>query len=134
MSEAKKIITVQQVMKTKVDFVDGLTTVSEALKNMQYIETKSLIVNKRDEHDEYGMVLISDIARKVLAEGKAPERTNIYEIMSKPVVCIRYSMDIKHAARLLQRFDLSRAPVVKRGKVIGVVSLTDMVLKGLCNK
>lgn len=132
MSQQKKMITVQDVMKQHVDFVDGITTVSDAIKNMQHIETKSLIVNKRNEQDEYGMVLISDIARKVLAAGKAPERTNIYEIMSKPVVCIRYSMDIRHAARLLERFDLSRAPVVKRGTVIGIVSLTDMVLKGLC--
>jgi CBS domain-containing protein len=101
---------------------------------MQYVATKCLIVNKRDDYDEYGMVLISDIALKVLAKDRAPERINIYEIMSKPVLSIRPDMDIRYAARLLERFKLSRAPVVEQDKVIGIVSLTDMVLKGVCRK
>jgi len=134
MSQNKERVCVRDVMKEKVDFVDGLTTVSEAIQSMQYVATKCLIVNKRDDHDEYGMVLISDIALKVLAKDRAPERINIYEIMSKPVLSIRPDMDIRYAARLLERFKLSRAPVVEQDKVVGIVSLTDMVLKGVCRK
>jgi CBS domain-containing protein len=99
---------------------------------MKHVDTKALIVNKRHDNDEIGMVLISDIARKVLADDKAPERVNIYEIMSKPVVCIDPMMDIRYCARLFDRFELSRAPVVENGKVLGIVSFTDMVLRGLC--
>jgi CBS domain-containing protein len=40
-------------------------------------------------------------------------------------------MDIRYCARLFDRFDLTRAPVVKDRKVLGVVSLTDLVMKGL---
>ena len=134
MSQNKERVCVRDVMKEKVDFVDGLTTVYEAIQSMQYVATKCLIVNKRDDHDEYGMVLISDIALKVLAKDRAPERINIYEIMSKPVLSIRPDMDIRYAARLLERFKLSRAPVVEQDKVVGIVSLTDMVLKGVCRK
>jgi CBS domain-containing protein len=134
MSQNKERVCVRDVMKEKVDFVDGLTTVSEAIQSMQHVATKCLIVNKRDDHDEYGMVLISDVALKVLAKDRAPERINIYEIMSKPVLSIRPDMDIRYAARLLERFKLSRAPVVEQDKVIGIVSLTDMVLKGVCRK
>jgi CBS domain-containing protein len=134
MSQNKERVCVRDVMKEKVDFVDGLTTVSDAIQSMQYVATKCLIVNKRDDYDEYGMVLISDIALKVLAKDRAPERINIYEIMSKPVLSVRPDMDIRYAARLLERFKLSRAPVVEQDKVIGIVSLTDMVLKGICRK
>ena len=42
-------------------------------------------------------------------------------------------MDIRYCARLFERFKLSRAPVVENQKVIGIVSFTDMVLKGMCD-
>lgn len=130
MNDRKKI-TVRDVMKRKYDVVDGMISVKDALQTMQHVDNKSLIVEKRDEHDEYGLVLISDIARKVLAQDRAPERVNVYEVMSKPVVTVDPDMDIRYAARLFDRFGLSRAPVVEGGKVIGIVSFTDMVLKGL---
>lgn len=126
------LIQVKEVMKHQVDFVDGMKTVKEALDEMQHIETKTLIVNKRHDHDEWGIVVISDIARIVLAGDKSVDRTNVYEVMSKPAVTVRQDMDIRYCARLFERFGLSRAPVVRHGKIIGIVSYTDMVLKGLC--
>lgn len=131
MSE-KKIIRVRDVMKTQFDTVDGMATVKEALQTMKYVETKCLLVRKRHEDDEHGMVLISDLARQVLARDRAPERVNVYEVMAKPVVSVDPDMDIRYCARLFDRLDLSRAPVVKDGEVLGIVSFTDMVLKGLC--
>lgn len=119
------------VMKVKFDMVDGMETVEHALNTMKHLETKSLIVNKRHENDEYGLVTLSDIARQVLALDRSPERVNIYEIMSKPVITVTPHMDIRYCARLFSRFNLSRAPVVDNGKVIGFVSYTDMVVKGL---
>ncbi|HEB95707.1 MAG TPA: CBS domain-containing protein [Sedimenticola thiotaurini] len=133
MSE-KAIVRVRDVMKTKFDMVDGVATVEDALQQMAHVETKSLIVNKRHDHDEYGMVMISDIARQVLARDRPPSRVNIYEIMSKPVITVDPEMDIRYCARLFTRFELSRAPVLEHGRVVGIVSLTDMVLKGLCKK
>ena len=125
-------IQVKDVMKHHVDFVDGMKTVKEALHEMQHIETKTLIVNKRHDYDEWGIVVIADIAQKVLAVDKSIERTNVYEVMTKPAVTIRQDMDIRYCARLFEQLGLSRAPVVKHGKIIGIVSYTDMVLKGLC--
>ena len=131
MSE-RKLIRVRDVMKHEFDVVDGMTTVKEALLKMKYIETKALIVKKRHADDEYGIVLLSDISRQVLAKDRAPERINIYEIMSKPVITVHADMDIRYCARLFERFHLSRAPVIENDEVIGIVSLTDMVLRGLC--
>ena len=130
MIERKKII-VRDVMKKDFDIIDGMLSVEDAIKSMKHLENKSLIVEKRDEHDEYGMVLISDIARKVLALDRSPARVNVYEVMSKPIVSVDPCMDIRYAARLFDRLSLSRAPVVENRTVIGIVSYTDMVLKGL---
>ncbi len=127
----RKLIRVREVMKRDFDTVDGMASVADALARMEHVETKALIVNKRHEDDEYGMLLISDIARHVLAQDRAPERVNVYEIMAKPVVSVDPDMDIRYCARLFERFHLSRAPVLENGDVIGIVSLTDMVLRGL---
>jgi predicted transcriptional regulator len=130
MSE-RKIVRVRDVMKAQFDMVDGMDTVSEALETMVHVETKTLIVKKRHKDDEYGLVTLSDIARKVLAVDRAPERVNIYEIMSKPVITVTPDMDIRYCARLFDRFHLSRAPVIENGEMIGTVSYADMVIKGL---
>ncbi len=129
----KKIMQVRDVMKSDFDIVDGKMTVAEALETMKHVDTKSLVVKKRNEYDEYGMVLISDIAKEVLAKNRSPQRVNIYEIMTKPVICIEPTMNIRYCARMFERFGLSRAPVVENGLVVGIVSFTDMVLKGLVN-
>jgi CBS domain-containing protein len=126
-----KIIRVRDVMKPNFDMVDGVATVADALRTMIHIESKVLIVRKRHDDDEFGIVTLADIARKVLAQDRAPERVNIYEIMTKPVVHARPNMDIRYCARLFDNLDLSRAPVIKDGEVLGIVSLTDMVIKGL---
>lgn len=130
----RKVVRVRDVMKANIDIVNGMATVSEALQEMKHVDTKALIVDKRHDDDEYGIVLLSDIAREVIARDKAPDRVNVYEIMSKPVVCVDPKMDIRYCARMFDRFGLSRAPVVEDGKVIGLVSYTDMVMKGLINK
>ena len=131
MNAERKVIRVRDVMKAEFDMVDGKMTVMNALRTMKHVETKTLIVDKRNENDEYGILLISDIAKSVIAKDRSPERINVYEIMSKPLLPIDPEMDIRYCARFLERFGLSRAPVLENGKVIGIVSFTDIVLHGL---
>ena len=127
----KPIVRVRDVMKPDFDLINGIDTVADALKNARHLDTKCLIVDMRHDDDEYGIVLLSDIARKVLAVNKSPERVNIYEIMSKPVVSVDPDMDIRYCTRLFDNFGLSRAPVVENRKVIGVIGYTDIVLRGV---
>ena len=130
---ARIIVRVKDVMKQNFDMIDGMSTVSEALKAMKHTETKTLIVDKRDENDEYGLVLMSDIAKQVLAKDRSPDRVNVYEVMAKPAISVDPDMDIRYCARFFENFGMSRAPVVEHRKIIGIISFTDMVLKGLVN-
>ena len=131
MKKLEKIVRVRDVMKAEVDIVDGMLTVTEALKSMKYPDTRTLIVDKRHEDDEYGVVMFRDMAKKVLGRDQSPNRVNIYEIMSKPVLSVHPDMDIRYCTRLFDRFGLSRAPVIEHQKIIGLVSYTDIVLNGL---
>ena len=125
------LIRVKDVMKTDFGTIDGIATVADALIKMKTLKTAVLIVNKRNENDEYGMVTSGDIARHVLARDRAPDRVNVYEIMSKRVISVHPDMDIRYCSRLFANYNLVRAPVLENKKVIGVVSPNALVLDGL---
>ena len=127
----KPIVRVRDVMKTDFDLIDGKLTVKDALDAMKHVDTKALVVNKRHDDDEFGIVLLSDIAKQVLAKDRSPDRVNIYEIMSKPVISVPPEMDIRYCARMFEQFGLSRATVIEAGRMVGIVSFTDMVMKGI---
>ncbi len=118
-------------MKTEFDMVEGMNTVADVLRESKHPESKCFIVNIRHDDDEYGIVLLSDIAKQVLADNKSPERVNIYEIMSKPVISVDPEMDIRYCTRMFENFGLSRAPVIDHKKVVGIVGYTDIVLDGV---
>jgi CBS domain-containing protein len=129
-NQSKKVC-VADVMKREFDLVPGMLTVKDALLAMKFPDTRALIIDKRDPDDEYGIVLISDIAKQVLAADRSPDRVNLYEIMAKPVLSVAPEMNIRYCARLMQRFGIALAPVINSGKVVGVVSYHDLVLNGL---
>jgi predicted transcriptional regulator len=118
-------------MMTEVTEVDGRIDVLSAMKIMKKAGTTSLIVKRRDEGDEYGLVLFADIAKKVIGEDRAPERVNVYEIMAKPVLTVRPDMHVRYCARMFENFGINHAPVEENGKIIGMVSYYRLVLYGL---
>lgn len=130
MSE-RNVLTARDVMNDNYITVDGLMTVSEAIMKLKEEGVSVIIVKKRDQNDAYGIVLLADIAKKVLAQDRSPERVNVYEIMSKPVVGIDPKLDVRYCARLFNRFGLSVTPVIENDEVIGIISYGELVLNGL---
>lgn len=127
----RPLIKVRDVMKTDFASIDGIATIADALKLMKAAKTSVLIVKKRNDDDEYGLINSGDIARHVLAKDRAPERVNVYEIMSKPVISVHPDMDIRYCSRLFATYNLVRAPVIEGRQVIGMVSPNALVLDGL---
>ncbi|WP_369600329.1 CBS domain-containing protein [Hahella sp. SMD15-11] len=127
----KPVIKVRDVMSDRFAEMDGLATVSEALTRIREQDLNVILISRRDEHDAHGIVLLADIAKKVLAADRAPERVNLYEIMSKPVISVEPSLNVRYCARLFHRFGLSVAPVIENDQILGIVTYRDLVLKGL---
>lgn len=123
-------IKVADAMTANLRMIPAMATVKEAIRVMREANVSSLAVERRDAQDEFGLLVIADIAREVIAQNRAAERVNVYEVMSKPVLALPAEMNIKYAVRLLVRFDLSRALVVDSERVpVGIVTLRDMVLR-----
>ncbi len=129
-SAEKHIVTVADVMTRGVITIQPTATVHDAVEMMRHHNTSSLIVDRRTPTDEFGLVVVSDIAAEVLGKNLSPLRVNVYEIMSKPVLTLAAGMNIVYAVRMLTRFKLSRALVIDHERnPLGIVTLRDMVLR-----
>jgi len=122
-------VKVEDVMSGNPHVIDGLATVRNAIDLMREHNVSSLVIERRDDRDEYGVVTVGDIAAHVASKDRSPERTSVYEIMSKPVLTVDIGMDIKYAIRMLNRFKLTRALVTRQGEMVGIVTLRDMVVR-----
>ena len=123
--------TCRDVMNQRYEIVDGLMTVADAIQLMKENGYRKVIIKKRDESDEYGMVELSDIAHEVIPKNRAPERVNLYEIMVKPFISVRPEMNVKYCPRLFDMYNIESAPVIENEKIVGVVSHNDIVLNWL---
>ncbi len=123
-------VTVGDVMTRSVRTIGGMATVQEAIEMMRDAGVSSLVVERRDRNDELGLLVVSDIAAQVIGKDRAPERVNVYEVMSKPVLTLPSDMNIRYAIRLLMKFGLSRSLVTNEDRTpAGIVTLRDMVLR-----
>jgi CBS domain-containing protein len=128
---AEALVRVGDVMSAEVRTIGRMATVADAIASMREAGVSSLVVERRDGHDEFGLIVVTDIAREVIARERAPGRVNVYEVMSKPVLSLPVDMQTKYAVRLLVRFGVSRALVVDDSRSpVGIVTLRDLVLRG----
>lgn len=118
---------VSDAMRPEPKTIAGLASVAQAMDVMRRHGISSLVIERRHEGDEYGLVVMHDIADKVIARNRSPERVSVYEIMSKPVITVDTEMDIRYAVRLLTRFGVSRTLVMDKGELAGLVTLKDLV-------
>lgn len=131
MSGQPSYIAVREVMTPNPIVVDGLATVSQAVELMREKGFSSLVIDRRHEGDEYGLLALHDVAEHIVSRDRSPERVSVYEIMSKPAITVDAEMNVKYAVRLLLRLNLTRALVLDQGKVVGIVTLRDLTLRSI---
>lgn len=120
---------VREVMTRDPQRIDGMATVGDALARMENRGISSLVVDRRDERDEFGLLLIADIAREAIGKNRPLSRTNVYEIMTKPAPTVDAEMNIKYAVRFMSQFRLSHCLVLDNRDLVGLVTLRDMAIR-----
>lgn len=121
-------VKVEDVMQKTFHVISGLATVMDAIEEMARHNVSSLVIERRHEGDEYGVVSIADIASRAVAQNRSLKRTNVYEIMNKPTLTLDPNMNVKYAIRLLSQLEHRRALVCGENGLMGFVTLRDMVL------
>ena len=131
MSTKRSYQSAKELMTKNVFFVDGMATAKEAVEIMRREKVEALIVEKRHAQDAYGIVMVHDFIKGVIIPDKTSEEVNVFEIMTKPAICVPANMDIRYVASLLMKVGLRMAPVEENGKYIGMVSLSDLILDNI---
>ena len=127
----RKFQNARDVMKKKVVFIDGMATAKEAVNLMRKENIEALIINKRDNIDAYGIVRVHNFIDGVIIPDKTSEEVNVFEIMTKPVISVPASMDVKYVASLLMNIGVREAPVEENGELIGMISISDLILDNM---
>ena len=125
----KKVVRARDVMHKEVNSIDGMATAKDAVEKMRAHRINDLLVEKRHSDDAWGIIVVQDLIRGVMLQGRPSEEVNVYEIMSKPVITVPADMDVRYVARLLHRAGIRRAPVEEGGKLVGMISLSALVLE-----
>ncbi len=128
-SDNTKVVRARDVMHKGVTSIDGMATAKEAAAKMREQHVNDLLVEKRNPDDAWGIIVVQDLIRGVILPGRSSEEVNVYEIMTKPVITVPADMDVRYVARLLYRAGIRRAPVEEGGKLVGMISLSSLVLE-----
>ena len=117
----------KDVSMKQICYIDGLSTAQEAVDMMKKNNVDALIIQKRDEKDANGIITATDIVRKVIVPDLKLSEVSVYEIMTKPVLSIPASLNVRYIPRLLSNVGFSIAPIEENGNYIGMVQLRDFL-------
>jgi CBS domain-containing protein len=118
---------VKEIMKTEVVTVSPLATLREAMAVMSKHKVKSLVVERRDDSDAYGLLTYTAILRTIVAEEGDIDLINVYDVCSKPVITVPPGMDVRYVARLMAKHRLGRLVVLESGNMVGIITMNDIV-------
>lgn len=118
---------VKDIMQTEVITIPPLATLREAMAKMRRHKVKSLVVERRDEHDAYGMITYSAILRTIVSEEGDIDLINVYDVCTKPALIVPQLMEVKYVARMMIAQFQRRVVVLESGQLVGLVTMNDIV-------
>jgi CBS domain-containing protein len=115
---------VEDAMIDEVVTIEADATVKKAVELMNKHEIGCLIAVRSGK--AVGILTERDMLSRVLGMSRDPERTKVSEIMTSPLVVADPQMDLEEAARLMFKMKVKKLPVVSRGDLVGLLTLTDI--------
>jgi CBS domain-containing protein len=115
----------RQVMVENVVTVKPNVTVKRAAELMNANEVSCLVVVSHEK--PIGIVTEQDMLRRVMHKRRDPEKTWVSDIMSKPLIVATPNMHVREASKLMLERNIRRLPVVENGRLVGLVTLTDLI-------
>lgn len=121
----KTIKDILQIKGTNIWSVEPEMTVFEALKVMSDADIGAVLVMKSEKL--VGILSERDYARKIIIKGKTSKDTLVSEIMTEKIYFIPPDVSVENALALMTEKHIRHLPVMESVKVIGVISIGDIV-------
>lgn len=121
------MLLVKDVMKENVLTISPFSSLRDALKLMKEKSLQSIVVDKKDEHDAYGILTYSTILKEIVADDGDIDLLNVYDVYSKPALSVSRELDVRIVAKMMVQQGYKRLLVTQANELIGIVSMTDIV-------
>jgi len=116
---------IKDVMVGDVITIGAEVAVRKAVRLMNRHEIGCLVVV--EDRKPIGIVTERDMLKRVLSTSRDPRAVKVREIMSKPLVFMEPKMNIGDAVKLMFEHKIKKLPIVKKGHLVGLVTLTDII-------
>jgi len=121
------IMLVRDIMSKDVKVVRPDTSMKEVVATMNKFNIGSIIIVQSDR--PVGIITERDILRRIVEPCLAPETLTARQIMTSPVLTISETASIEETAKLMARKRVKKLPVMDNGKLVGMITYTDIVAK-----
>jgi signal-transduction protein with cAMP-binding, CBS, and nucleotidyltransferase domain len=125
----RAMLTVADVMITDVYRISPFATLRDALVLMRDRRVKSLVVDRRSEHDAFGLLSYSHILRTIVAEEGDIDLINVYDVALSPIITVSPELSVRNAAAMMDRYILNRLVVTQQNVLIGLVTMNDIIAR-----
>jgi len=116
---------IQRIMSENVETIAPDVSISDAASLMSSKLIGCLIVVEGD--DVVGILTERDVLSKITAEGREAKKVKVREVMTSPVISAYPDLEIEEAIKTMGDKKIRRLPVVKDGKLAGVITSTDII-------
>jgi signal-transduction protein with cAMP-binding, CBS, and nucleotidyltransferase domain len=117
----------KEIASDKLFFIDGLSSIRDAVQLMKENNVHALIIKKRNNADANGIITVNDIIKGVIIPDKTLDEVSVYEIMTKPVFSISAHLNVKYVPRLMYNYNIRIAPVEENGEYIGIIDYSQFL-------
>ena len=116
---------VKDIMNKKITVFDVNSNVEKIANFMGRVDIGAVIITKNKKI--VGIITERDIVKRVVARNLDPKKTKSYQVMTSPVESVPPEANIYYVSNIMQRKGYKRYPVVKNGKVVGMLSQTILI-------
>jgi signal-transduction protein with cAMP-binding, CBS, and nucleotidyltransferase domain len=118
---------IKDIMVRDVATISPFATIREAMSAMRKRGVRSLVVDKKHEHDAYGIITYTTILKTIVAEEGDIDLINVYDVAAKPVITVSRELEVKHVAKLMVNQGIRRVIVTLNNELEGLITMDDIV-------
>lgn len=127
------MLTVADVMTHEIFTIRSSAKLSQAIALMQAKQVSSLIVERAVEGGAYGILSAKDIVYRATARSMDPTEVMVCEVMKHPCLAVSPGLSLPTLAGCFFQSNERRAAVLEQSQLLGIVSVTDIVMKSNLN-
>lgn len=117
---------VGDLMHPVVKTVTESMPLEEAAKLMYDLHVSSLVIEKENERDAFGILTRKDLVETLCADLPGGDALLVQDVMTKPAITVPPELSLSHCLKLMRMAGVRRVPVVREGRLVGILSNSDV--------